>query len=255
MQRLANIRTAFWQGGSLWLIEAFQPDEAPRATDFHTHHAIQVVFSLGGWFELTVGTETVRADIVAVAADVPHLFSAAGLMAMLFIEPESRAGRAVRRRLFHDRDIAAVEPEPFLDLCRRLQAHHGGPDAPGVLEGLGRALLAGLAADAPADIVDPRVRRVIAWASERIEGGLSLPEAARVAGLSPGRLRHLFVQETGLPFRTYLLWVRLNLAVGRIVAGASLTEAAHDAGFADSAHFSRTFRRMFGVTAAALHMT
>jgi len=35
-------------------------------------------------------------------------------------------------------------------------------------------------------------------------------------------------------------------------SGASLTDAALDAGFANSAHFSRTFRRMFGTAAAAL---
>lgn len=29
--------------------------------------------------------------------------------------------------------------------------------------------------------------------------------------------------------------------------GSSLTEAAHVAGFADSAHLSRTFRSMFGI--------
>jgi AraC family transcriptional regulator len=63
---------------------------------------------------------------------------------------------------------------------------------------------------------------------------------------------HLFVEQTGLPFRTYLLWLRLTKAVESMAAGASLTEAAHEAGFADSAHFSRTFRRMFGVAAAAL---
>lgn len=38
-------------------------------------------------------------------------------------------------------------------------------------------------------------------------------------------------------------------------SGSSLTEAAHAAGFADSAHFSRTFRRMFGVAPASLRMT
>jgi AraC-like DNA-binding protein len=37
-------------------------------------------------------------------------------------------------------------------------------------------------------------------------------------------------------------------------AGASLTEAAHEAGFADSAHFSRTFRRTFGLPAASLRV-
>jgi AraC family transcriptional regulator len=63
------------------------------------------------------------------------------------------------------------------------------------------------------------------------------------------------VEHTGLPFRTYLLWLRLTKAVGVFAGGRSLTEAAHEAGFADSAHFSRTFRRMFGTQAAALRVT
>jgi AraC-like DNA-binding protein len=37
-------------------------------------------------------------------------------------------------------------------------------------------------------------------------------------------------------------------------AGGSLTDAAHEAGFADSAHLSRTFRRMFGVAPSSLHI-
>jgi AraC-like DNA-binding protein len=37
-------------------------------------------------------------------------------------------------------------------------------------------------------------------------------------------------------------------------SGAALTEAAHGAGFADSAHLSRTFRRMFGISAASLRV-
>jgi AraC family transcriptional regulator len=36
--------------------------------------------------------------------------------------------------------------------------------------------------------------------------------------------------------------------------GSSLTQAAHSAGFADSAHFSRTFRRTFGLAAAELRL-
>jgi AraC-like DNA-binding protein len=34
--------------------------------------------------------------------------------------------------------------------------------------------------------------------------------------------------------------------------GKSLTEAAHQAGFSDSAHFSRTFKRTFGLPATTL---
>ena len=51
----------------------------------------------------------------------------------------------------------------------------------------------------------------------------------------------------GLPLRRYVLWLRLRDVLLSLAEGASLTEAAHAAGFADSAHMSRTFRDMFGV--------
>jgi AraC-like DNA-binding protein len=40
--------------------------------------------------------------------------------------------------------------------------------------------------------------------------------------------------------------------VEAFAAGESLTTAAYRAGFADSAHLSRTFRRMYGMSAATL---
>ena len=83
---------------------------------------------------------------------------------------------------------------------------------------------------------------------------MTLAAAAKSVDLSPGRLRHLFVEQTGLPFRTYLLWLRLTKAVAVFAGRGSLTEAAHQAGFSDSEHFSRTFRRMFGLPAAALQL-
>ena len=73
-----------------------------------------------------------------------------------------------------------------------------------------------------------------------------------MACLSESRFSHLFTKETGLPFRTYVLWRRLMQAVERRAAGATLTEAAHQAGFSDSAHFSRTFLRMFGIPADSM---
>lgn len=252
MQRVANIKTAFWQGGAIWLVDALAAPDRAQSTDVHAHHAIQLVFTLGGWFELsTPGSPPVAGDVVAVAPDAPHLFRSEGLTAILFIEPESRAGRAVQRRLFRDAAVAAA-PTPSMLVLNRLRACQEEPQH---LEWVGRALIGELAADATADVVDPRIEKVIALAAHRIEDAVALAEAAREVGLSTGRLRHLFVEQTGLPFRTYLLWLRLNLAVTRVVAGASLTEAAHDAGFSDSAHFSRTFRRMFGMQPAALRLT
>lgn len=43
-----------------------------------------------------------------------------------------------------------------------------------------------------------------------------------------------------------------NVAIEASMAGRSWTAAAHEAGFADSAHLTRTFRRMFGIGPTAL---
>jgi AraC-like DNA-binding protein len=56
------------------------------------------------------------------------------------------------------------------------------------------------------------------------------------------------MQQMGTTFRAYVVWQRLLHASATMMDGASWTEAAHAAGFADSAHLSRSFRRMFGVS-------
>ncbi|MEO8307830.1 MAG: helix-turn-helix transcriptional regulator [Pseudomonadota bacterium] len=81
---------------------------------------------------------------------------------------------------------------------------------------------------------------------------MSSAQAAAVAHLSPSRFRHLFVAQTGVSFRGYILWARVGSAVGAAMGGLSWTEAAQAWGFADSAHLSRTCRRMFGIAPTML---
>ena len=74
----------------------------------------------------------------------------------------------------------------------------------------------------------------------------------RAAHLSPSRFRHLFVAQTGISFRAYLLWARVATAIDTGMHGSSWTQAAQDCGFADSAHLSRTCRKMFGIAPSML---
>jgi AraC family transcriptional regulator len=55
---------------------------------------------------------------------------------------------------------------------------------------------------------DPRIAKLIAWVAPRLDESVRLSDAATFIGLSPGRARHLFVQQTGAPLRRYLLWLR-----------------------------------------------
>src|SRR6185295_15389835 len=92
-------RILIWEGGSLWLMEALPaPGRDANATDFHSHHAVQLTFSLGARFQVRTRHQSISGDCV-VGADVSHLLEAVGLGALLFVEPESRAGRAIAHSL------------------------------------------------------------------------------------------------------------------------------------------------------------
>jgi len=60
------------------------------------------------------------------------------------------------------------------------------------------------------------------------------------------------VAQTGTSFRAWLLWARAQTAIATAMRGASWTDAAQDAGFADAAHFTRTCRRTFGIAPTML---
>lgn len=257
MTPLADVRIVVWEGGSLWVLDSsrLEPVER-RGAEFHAHHAVQIVIALKGTFRLSTREASLVGGSAAVAPDTPHAFEAEGRFALLFVEPESPAGRAITALLFADADLRAPPPEIVSGFAPRLsEAYDAGLVGRAQLAQIGQALVERLAAASRPKVLDPRVRRVIAWTADANEEPASLPRAAAVAGLSPERLRHLFVSETGLSLKTYLLWRRLNRAVTLAASGASLTAAAHEAGFSDSAHFSRTFRRMFGVAPVTLKIT
>lgn len=246
-----------WEGGSLWIMEATSPSrQRTRLNEPHSHHAVQVTLALDGDFEFESDDYRVGGDVVAVAPDAPHAFNARGLFAHVYIEPECRAGRAAASQLFDaDEPLACVNAIDLDDLAIDMATAFSRPRRDDrELINLGRRVIQRLAGETSPLEPDARVSKVVAWAQAQLDNPIGLGDAAKLVGLSKPRLRHLFVEQTGLPFKTYLLWLRLMKGLEEFAAGASLTDAAHDAGFADSAHFSRTFRRMFGTTAAALDL-
>ena len=257
MAPLAHARIVVWEGGSLWVVDSTRLEQRERrGTDFHAHHAVQVVLALQGKFRLSTSENSVAGGVAAVAPDTPHIFEADGTHALLFVEPESLPGRAISASLFAHGGLSSPSETMIGDFASRIAtAYQASSEAREQLTRVGRELVERMAATGRPRVFDPRVRRVVAWAAQRGDQPVSLADAADVAGLSAGRLRHLFVQETGLSFKTYLLWLRLTRAVTLMADGRSLTDAAHEAGFSDSAHFSRTFRRMFGVAPVSLKIT
>lgn len=89
-------------------------------------------------------------------------------------------------------------------------------------------------------------------ARRRIEAGagqwVPLGELAELAGLSPQHFSRVFKAATGLPPHRYQLQQAVERAKTLLCGGASICQAALEAGFADQSHFSRRFREFTGAT-------
>lgn len=245
IMQLAGIgRVMFWEGGSLWLALI------TGGNGLHLHHAIQISLPLHGTvrFRRSQSTDWVDYAGAIVAPDLPHAFDAPGrVVANILFEPECAAGRALLDR-FGDKGITALPAAEVAHLVAPLAAAYAADASDVELIDLARAVIAELSGTTPrAEATDPRVLKAIDYIRDHIDEPISLMSVAVAVGLSPGRLRHLFVSETGVACKAFILWERLNVALALGFGGTSWTEAAHAANFADSAHLSRTCRRMFGM--------
>jgi transcriptional regulator GlxA family with amidase domain len=252
MRTSATGRILFWRGGSLWIGLAGEP------TGLHAHHAIQISLPFPGDRVRFQGPSGPWVSYAAalVTAHHPHAFEARSqLVAQVFVEPESPEGRQLQRR-YRNAGIVALPRAIVAQEIARFAAAFEHRASDGALIALARATV-GMVAGAvpgPPRPADTRILRALELMRQRIGEPIPLKAVAAVVHLSPDRFRHLFMTETGVGFRAYLLWLRLECALASFVSGASLTEAAQTAGFADSAHLSRTFRRMFGIAPASIKL-
>ncbi len=243
-------RLAWWRGGSVWV------GNTEEETDFHTHHLIQLTFALSDGlarFRMP-GQDWTSHRAAIVASHQAHAFEARGqLVAFVFVEPESREGRALRMR--YASGVSPLDPAVFAGETGLLAAAFSAREDEQVLASIGRAIVARLASLAtdPDKPLDRRIARAIEAMRSRLGDAMSLSEAAQDVHLSPERFRHLFLEQTGMRFRPYVLWLRIEAALAAMAAGKNITEAAQAGGFSDSAHFARTFKRMFGVRATSVH--
>ena len=243
-------RILFWRGGSLWIGLAGEPAK------LHAHHAVQIALPFpGSHAQLQCPSQGWRSYTSAmVPADHPHAFEARGqFVAQIFIEPESQEGRQLRR-CFGNEGIVALPSAVVAHPVETLADAYRRRASDAVLIDLARSAVDNLYSTVPQSQkpLDARIGRAVEILRQRPGDSIPLSDVAAAVHLSPERFRHLFMQEVGVGLRPYLLWQRLERALAAYVAGETLTEAAHTGGFADSAHFSRTFRRMFGLAPASV---
>lgn len=168
------------------------------------------IFLLDGGAALGTGTGTRTKALVAPLPDSLH--RAALQVAALLLEGEQL-----------EADHPALQP-----IIGYRQAMRDAPD--------------------PSRLRPGNLRRAKRLLESRFDQDIGLDELAAEANLSAPHFSRTFTEVCGLPPIQYRKQLRLLAATHHIALGGSITEAALEAGFSDSAHLSRTFRAQYGIS-------
>jgi AraC-like DNA-binding protein len=224
----------------------------------HAHHALQIVFGRDARIRLRTAEneDWTEYPSAIIPSRQPHSLDATGASyaAVILLEPETNEGRALTE-LHLQRGIASIDDPSVTRLMGALlEGWLAQPSARSVSQAIRHIVQILTRGVQPAVVTDPRIEKAIAYINSHLDASLSLNEVAGEAYLSPSRFRHLFVEQTGMGLRPYILWRRFLNVWETLMAGESISTAAHRAGFADSAHLTRTSRRMFGLPPSAIQL-
>ncbi|SUA90635.1 AraC family transcriptional regulator [Pandoraea pulmonicola] len=99
---------------------------------------------------------------------------------------------------------------------------------------------------------DPQKSKKLGDAADFIRAhcreSLTLAQICAAAGLSASYLTRAFRAQYGLTPHAFLMNQRIQYARARLRRGHAIAEVALDAGFADQAHFQRTFKQLLAAT-------
>lgn len=230
-----------WHGRALFIGHTL--DTSP-----HQHYAMQISVGLERPFRLFSDGEWQEHQAVFINSNHSHQLLAEGWQAILLVDPSLGSVQHIHTEL----PVQPIEFDALTPLFNTIDTNDCADSCDHLASICDQMLLqVGGTAVLPC-VSDERIQQAVSFMSEQSLKKVSTAAIAEAVFLSESRLTHLFKEQMHIPIRRYLLWLRLMDAIENIVSGEPFTSVAHDAGFADSAHLSRTFRSMFGLTLSNL---
>jgi len=199
----------------------------------HSHYALELAFAISGFLHISTGNQHYKnIQAAIISPNTPHSFDCLqGESYIYFIDPTTTTGEhLISLYNLDNRPIVVLNSEEISLYKTGRQFSLPGFDKKDDKK------------------ISEYTRMCVKLIHDHItEEDWSIDQLARKLFVSESRLAHIFKQDMNISIRQYILWKKIEIAATKSQTGHSLTESAHYAGFTDSSHFIKTFKKMFGV--------
>jgi AraC-like DNA-binding protein len=211
----------------------------------HSHYAVQFTLAISQTFSITINGQTLKKTVHISPVMQPHCLHANDEVLVLLINPASELGYWISYQEDNDNlftvaekiraEVIVYQTQSTVDIDLLLTIE---------------LILKQAMRDKPLKnvVMDRRIAKAIRLLEQNTPLITPLDTIASHVLLSPSRFIHVFKQETAISYRRFQLWLRLLSSIDLLAQTYSITLVAHQSGFADSAHYSRTFKECFGYT-------
>jgi len=218
----------------------------------HKHYAIQISIPLQGNIKLTINQSTITTEqAILIKPTIEHQLESEQQHLLILLNPASTIGHFWNRLV--SAPFSEINTAPVIRIKKLgLDFISNKCSAKEFVQRI-NAIIRSYDCHCKSFVHsgDERIDTSIVYLKQHHERVIPIEEIAAFCNLSSSRFLHLFKENTGITYRRAQLWTKLMVALP-LMSKHSLTEIAHQVGFSDSAHFTRTFKENFGFPPKAL---
>lgn len=211
----------------------------------HRHIAAHLIFADADVLQCRIEGQELEASAIMIASEADHTaFAKNGRSIVFLFDVASELARNMEA-LYLKGNPYYILPDALADATRGLfqkTSENLAVFDDGLLELLGLR-------QQEKNKMDERIEHAVADLKNLKEIPEDLFEQTyKNACLSESRFSHLFRKNVGIPFKRYLVMIKLRKAYEAYLEGLSITEISMQAGFDSPSHFAATIQRVFGLS-------
>ena len=214
--------------------------------DLHCHKAAHIIVSLDGSMNVTSDSREYQCQGIMIPSGIRHQVDTHGHSVLVFLlDSTTNVSTKMQNTSILSENTCKFITATYCEMEKSYSFEQYNIFVNSVFDALGFACTNSC-------VTDPRIASAMEHIRSRLSENITCQEIAASVFLSEGRFSHLFKQQVGMTFASYLIYQRILYVYTKILGGISITEAAISAGFSGSSHFADVNRRVFGLSATAI---